>query len=240
MKTKIMTVDLEPDLRSKNSKSIELALPQLLNFFDDHTIKATFFTVTSLLEKYESEIKDIAKKHEIASHSHTHAWLNEQNAEFEIGHSKKVLKDYGLPCEGFRAPKFITTKNHFDLLKRHGYNYDSSFVTVLPSTFKVKEIEGVKSISFPALPSGLTYRKLLHPVSAVFPRPKLFYLHPWEFLEKNELPPATSVTELLLRINTGNSAWKIFTKVVEEEKKEEMERCRWIGCSEFLKENRGL
>ena len=235
-----MTVDLEPDLRSKKSKSIELALPRLLNFFDDHTIKATFFTVTSLLEKYESEIKDIAKKHEIASHSHTHAWLNEQNAEFEIGHSKKILKDYGLTCEGFRAPKFITTKNHFDLLKRHGYNYDSSFVTVLPSTFKVKEIKGIKSISFPALPSGLTYRKLLHPVSAVFPRPKLFYLHPWEFLEKNELPPATSVTELLLRRNTGNSAWKIYTKFVEEEKKEETERCRWIGCSEFLKENRGL
>src|SRR3989338_4161999 len=116
MTTRIMTVDLEPDLRSPTGecKSMTKVVPKLLDFFDDHKITATFFTVSSLLEKHEDMIKDIATKHEIASHSHTHSWLDEKNAEFEIGHSKKVFDNYGLAVQGFRAPKFITTDDHFD------------------------------------------------------------------------------------------------------------------------------
>ena len=93
MKQRIMTVDLENDLRSDKCQSINSVVPKLLDFFDDQKIKATFFTVSSLLEKYESEIKEISKKHEIASHSHTHSWLNEKNAEFEIGHSKRLFNN---------------------------------------------------------------------------------------------------------------------------------------------------
>ena len=105
MKTRIMTVDLENDLRSNRCKSIEIIVPKLLDLFDDQKIKSTFFVVTSLLEKYETEIKEIAKKHEIASHSHTHAWLNNKNVEFEIGESKRKMKEFGINCQGFRAHK---------------------------------------------------------------------------------------------------------------------------------------
>ena len=76
-----MTVDLENDLRSSKCQSITSIVPKLLDYFDDQKIKATFFTVSSLLEKYENEIKEISQKHEIASHSHTHNWLNNHNEE---------------------------------------------------------------------------------------------------------------------------------------------------------------
>ena len=130
-----MTIDLEPDLRSTNCNSMELVVPRLLDYFDDHKIKATFFTVSSLLEKYESEIKSISKKHEIASHTHTHSWLNDKNAELEIGESKKKLEEYGVKCSGFRAPFFTITKNHFQLLKKYNYSYDSSMGVFMPGRY---------------------------------------------------------------------------------------------------------
>ena len=220
-----MTVDLEPDLRSKNCKSIELVLPKLLEFFDQQNIKATFFTVTSLLEKYESEIKEIAKKHEIASHSHTHSWLNKNNAEYEISQSKKILEEHNLKCFGFRAPKFITTKNHFSLLRKYNYQYDSSFTN---KTFQINTINNISSFRFPSPSSGLSYRKLLHPISKFFPQSKLFYLHPWEFLKKSDLPKATSLTPLLLKRNSGKKAWNLFQNIILRHPH------KWISCKEYL------
>ena len=89
-----MTVDLENDLRSDKSISVDIALPKLLNFFDDNKIKATFFTVTKLWRNYETELKELSKKHELASHSHTHTVLNQWNAEFEIKTSMQKMKEY--------------------------------------------------------------------------------------------------------------------------------------------------
>ena len=243
MKTRIMTVDLENDLRSSRCKSIEIIVPKLLDFFDDLDINATFFTVTSLLEKYESEIKEIAKKHEIASHSHTHSWLNNQNAEFEIRESKQKMKEFGIKCQGFRAPGFITTKNHFTLLKNYGYSYDSSLATYYPGRYNNLSLPNkpflkkgiitfpIPNFVYPTISSGLPYLKLFHPLSKFFPSKYMFYLHPWELLEKNDLPPANSVVKSLLRRNSGKNAWKIFTKHINKEES------KWGGCQDWIDSN---
>ncbi len=240
MKTRIMTVDLENDLRSSRCRSMETVMPKLLELFDKYEIKATFFTVTSLLDKYESELKEIAKKHEIASHSHTHAWLNETNAEFEIGESKKKLEEYGFKCEGFRAPGAIITNNHFRLLKKYGYTYDSSLATFFPGRYINLNLPGkpfikngiqefpIPTFIYPSVNSGLTYLKLLHPVSRLFSQQYMFYLHPWELLEKNELPRPRSILAPFLRRNSGKEAWKILKDYLNKEK------CRWVSCKEFL------
>jgi len=241
METRIMTIDLEHDLRSNRCKSMELIVPKLLNFFDDNNIKATFFTVTSLLEKYESEIKEISKKHEIASHSHTHNWLNERNAEFEIKTSRLKLEEYNIKCHGFRAPGFVTTKNHFELLKKYGYKYDSSLATFFPGRYynpnlpkqpfiKKGLVEFPMSTFIPpTINSGLTYLKLFHPISKLFPQQYMFYLHPWEFLKKKDLHKSKSTLSLLLRRNSGKKAWGIFTNYVEKAD------CNWIGCNGWMK-----
>jgi peptidoglycan/xylan/chitin deacetylase (PgdA/CDA1 family) len=239
MKTRVMTVDLENDLRSNRCKSIEVIVPKLLDFFDDHKIKATFFTVTNLLEKYESEIKEISKKHEIASHSHTHSRLNSRNAEFEIGESKRKLEEYGFKCLGFRAPQAVTTKNHFSLLKRYDYKYDSSLAQFFPGRYynpKLPKKPFVKQsiLEFPIpsfLPminSSLSYLKLLRPFSKMFRQRYLFYLHPWEFLEKKDLSSG-SLTKSLLRRNSGKNAWRTFKEFIDKEE------CKWVSCETLIK-----
>jgi len=238
---RIMTVDLENDLRSDRCKSMETIVPKLLNFFDDNNIKATFFTVTSLLEKYESEIKAISKKHEIASHSHTHPWLNEKNAEYEIKTSKEKFEEHGIKCLGFRAPGAITTKNHFSLLKKYDYRYDSSLAGFFPGRYSNPNLpkkpfikEGILEFPIPsflpAINSSLSYLKLLHPASKLFKRQYLFYLHPWEFLEKKDLPSNTLIKKLLHR-NTGKKAWKIFKDFINKEES------KWVSCGDLIKKN---
>ena len=233
-----MTVDLEPDLDGGDRSIVEV-VPKLLNYFDDQKIKATFFTVSSLLEKHENLIKEISKKQEIASHSHTHSRLNPMNASWEIGPSKKVFKEYGINVKGFRAPMFITTKNHFGLLKKHGYSYDSSLARFFPGRYANFGIAGKPFIQegitefpspnfvWPMVNSGLSYLKLLHPVSKVFPKPYMFYLHPWEFLEGIE---GKGTVEKFLARNSGKKAVEIFKNYVEGGK--------WIGCGDWMKENK--
>ena len=234
---RIMTVDLEPDVNGGDKSIVEI-IPKLLNYFDDQKIKATFFTVSSLLEKHETLIKEISKKHEIASHSHTHSVLNPANASWEIRHSKEVFNKYGHNVKGFRAPKFITTKNHFELLKKHGYSYDSSLARYFPGRYAnlgiagkpyvVNDIKEFPSPNFvwPSVNAGLSYLKLLHPVSKIFPKPYMFYLHPWEFLEGIE---GKGTVGKLLQRNSGKKAVEIFRNYVEGEK--------WIGCREWMKSN---
>lgn len=241
-----MTVDLEPDLRSSKSKSVEMVIPKLLNYFDDMKIRATFFTVTNLLEKHEEVIKEISKKHEIASHSHSHNWLNQKNAELEISFSKKRLEEFGIKCSGFRAPGLITTKDHFSLLKKNGYLYDSSLGTFFPgryNNFGMKQTPFLRSgiLEFPiptfvppVINSGLNYLRLLYPISKTFPQKYLFYLHPWEFLEKKDLPKNKSFLQNVLSQKSGKKTWKIFTEFVDKEE------TNWVRCKDWIeiKENK--
>lgn len=243
MKTRIMTVDLENDLRSDHCKSIELVMPKLLNFFDDHKITATFFTVTKLLNKYESEIKEISKKHEISSHSHSHSLLNNRNAEFEIKTSMEKMKEYGLKCNGFRAPEFVFHKDFFSLLQKHGYSYDSSLATFLPGRYSNLDLPRmpflnrgilefpVPTFIYPSVNAGLPYLKLFHPVSNLFSQRYLFYLHPWELLEKKCLPPTKSVVAFLLKRNSGQKAWQILEEYVTKNE------TKWVSCKEWMEKN---
>lgn len=241
MKTRIMTVDLEPDLRSDQCQSMELVVPKLLNFFDDYNIKATFFTVTSLLEKYEDQIKEIAQKHEIASHSHYHNWRDLKAVGNEIRISKEKLEEYGFKCLGYRAPALVTSKNHFQLLKEYGYKYDSSLATFYPGRYKNFKLpqkpfvkEGitefpVPTVIYPAIDSGLSYLKLFYPLSKLFPQKYLFYIHPWEFMTHKDVQKLLWNPLYLLTRNSGKKAWHIFKNYIRKEES------RWISCKGWIK-----
>lgn len=243
MTSRIMTVDLEPDLRSDRCISMASAVPKLLDFFDEHRIKATFFTVTSLLEKYETQIKEIAKKHEIASHSHSHAWLTKANAEQEIKVSKEKLKGFKIPCQGFRAPGFIVPSDHFPLLKKHGYSYDASLARFFPgryANFRLPQRpfyhQGLLEFPLPTfvpplINAGLPYLKLFHPLSKLFPQRYMLYLHPWEFLEKKDLHSG-SFLKTLLRRNSGEKAWGILRYFLEKEESD------WVSCKGWMEKNK--
>ena len=124
-----MSVDLEGDWDSKKTKNVLEITPKLLELFDKHKITSTFFVVGEIVKKYPDLIKEISKKHEIASHSQSHKnlkTLNQKELEKEISESKKEIEKLKIKCLGFRSPFLIKPKNLLKYLKKHNYIYDSS------------------------------------------------------------------------------------------------------------------
>src|SRR3989338_11610251 len=205
---RILTLDLETDFETNETKSFEL-VPKLLDLFDSFDAKATFFVVGNLIEKNEDVIKEIAKKHEIASHSWSHPRLNkltDRELELEIVKTKDKLKELKINCTGFRSPYFLVNKNQFSLLKKHGFTYDSSYSSFFPGRYVRQHkkstphvIDGIKELPVPnfifkTVPAGLSYYRLFHPISKTFPLPYLIYLHPCELLGKM---PKTSISPIV-------------------------------------------
>ena len=240
MKT-IFSVDLEGDWDSDETDSFSLVLPRLLDFFKDHSIKATFFVVTNLIKNNEKTIKEIGRKHELASHSHTHRRFNSlslEEIEKEIKISKNEIEKLGKKCIGFRAPHYITHPKMFSLLKKHNYEYDSSYSpSIFPGRyinigkFKDAEIKEIPISKFMLkLPFGLSYIRAFYPLSMKFipKNPKHFYLHPYEFLEKKPGKEIPFHVRQICRINRGEKAWKIFENVISRLDTE------FVSCRDYL------
>lgn len=259
MTLRILTIDLEGDLDTNQTKSLDLVVPKLLDLLDRRKIKATFFVVSNLLESHSSLIKEIQTRgHEIASHSVTHVFLNSQSSLLEMQKSKKQFEDYGIKVNGFRAPGYITANSHFLDLKNARYQYDSSKAVFFPNryrnfwlgfrptpfveTIKNPQTDAIKIVElpmptffWPIINSGLSYFKLFYPFSLLFKMQYQFYLHPWEFLEFSDLPKTKwSFNGFLLSWNCGRKAWKIFDKFLN---KAERNGTKWVTCSEYIKIN---
>lgn len=139
-----MSVDLEdyfcdlPFSEWKNYKSrIEKTTKQILELFDKHHVRATFFTLGYIAENFPDLIKQIHEKgHELASHSYSHLDLRKvTKKEFEedfLKSIKAIEKITGEKVLGFRAPFFSINQNNFwvfDVLRKY-VKYDSSIFPV--------------------------------------------------------------------------------------------------------------
>ena len=113
---------------------IEKNVDRILEMLDQHQIKATFFTLGWIAERYPQLVREIANQgHEIASHGYAHERASEQTeAAFfaDIQLAKVVLEDLsGAEVQGYRAPSFSIGAGNlwaFDSLLRAGYRYSSS------------------------------------------------------------------------------------------------------------------
>jgi hypothetical protein len=99
----------------------------------DHDATTTCFVVSSLVDRYPDQIRALADAgFEIASHTHSHRLLSDLSADerrAELADSKAELESLTrASVDGFRAPAFDITPDHFDLLAETGYSYDSSVV----------------------------------------------------------------------------------------------------------------
>ena len=111
-------------------KNIDLIL-SILNF---HNVKATFFTLGWIAERYPRLIQRIvAEGHELASHGYGHERASDLSAKdflVDIDSSKKILEDLsGVQIKGYRAPSFSIGPNNlwaFESLEYAGYKYSSS------------------------------------------------------------------------------------------------------------------
>jgi polysaccharide deacetylase family protein (PEP-CTERM system associated) len=117
---------------------VERNVNRLLNVFGDAGVKATFFTLGWVAQRYPGLIRSIvAEGHELASHGWDHTRADSQTPETfraDIVRTKKLLEDTGgVQVLGYRAATFsIGPKNYwaFGALAEAGYRYSSSLYPV--------------------------------------------------------------------------------------------------------------
>jgi polysaccharide deacetylase family protein (PEP-CTERM system associated) len=107
---------------------------RILDQFATHGVKATFFTLGWVAQRFPALIRRIvADGHELASHGWDHTRVDTQEPETfraDIRRTKALLEDTGgTPIAGYRAATFsIGARNlwAFPILHQEGYRYSSS------------------------------------------------------------------------------------------------------------------
>ena len=123
-----------PSLPCRVERNVDCILA-LLSAAD---VKATFFTLGWLAERYPEMVKRIVNEgHELASHGYGHQRASDQTkAEFQedVGRSKALLENIGGQAVlGYRAPSFSIGTNNLwalDVLLEAGYKYSSSIYPI--------------------------------------------------------------------------------------------------------------
>lgn len=113
---------------------VEENTERLLQLFDDHQIKITFFILGWVAEKYPQLVKKIRQQgHEIASHGFSHQLIYTQTPDIfreETAKSKRILEDLAqTPITGYRAASYSITRKSLwalDILAELGFTWDSS------------------------------------------------------------------------------------------------------------------
>jgi polysaccharide deacetylase family protein (PEP-CTERM system associated) len=117
---------------------VEQNVDLILALLDEAGVKATFFTLGWVAERYPGLIRRIADMgHELASHGFAHYRATDQDRDqfsADIRLAKAVLEDTaGCAVRGYRAPSFsVGPKNPwaFDCISAAGYRYSSSIYPI--------------------------------------------------------------------------------------------------------------
>lgn len=123
-----------PSTWSGRESRVERNTDFVLSCLDDSSVKATFFILGWVAERFPQMTARIARQgHEIASHGYWHQRVALQDRETyrqDIQRSKALLEDQvGTAVLGYRAPSYSITRQTdwaFDELLEAGYRYDSS------------------------------------------------------------------------------------------------------------------
>lgn len=108
---------------------------RVLDLFEKHNTRATFFVLGYVADKLPDLIRDIdARGHEVATHGYNHQLITRLTpGEFErdLAESLKALERCGVKQEilGYRAPSFSLveeTRWALDVMAHFGLRYDSS------------------------------------------------------------------------------------------------------------------
>ncbi|WP_135824052.1 XrtA system polysaccharide deacetylase [Halorussus ruber] len=110
---------------------VERNTRRILDLFDEHDTKATFFVLGWVAERLPELVREIDRRgHEIASHGYNHRLLSEMSADeirADVGRSLEILEDLtDQPIRGYRAPSFSITDTAVDVLADLDFEYDSS------------------------------------------------------------------------------------------------------------------
>lgn len=117
---------------------VEANTQRILELFDSHQVRGTFFTLGWVAERFPGLVKDIAQGgHEVASHGWEHIRVNTQTPqEFrsDIERTRKLLEDIsGQTVKGYRAASYSIGSHEgwaWRELEEAGYQYSSSIVPI--------------------------------------------------------------------------------------------------------------
>ncbi|REL33970.1 XrtA system polysaccharide deacetylase [Thalassotalea euphylliae] len=140
---------------------------RLLELFDQHNARATFFTLGWVAEQCPQLIKDIvAQGHELASHGYDHQRaivMTREQFKQDVAKSKDLLEQAsGEQILGYRAPSFSIGEQNvwaYDVLAELGFEYSSSTYPIehdlygVPHwpRFKFRRDEGIIEIPVPTI-----------------------------------------------------------------------------------------
>lgn len=117
---------------------VERNTHRLLDLFDEHQVRMTFFVLGWVAERAPGLIKELHERgHEVACHGLTHELVYKQSPEVfrtETHRSKSLLEDLtGASVKGYRAASYSITSASLwalDILDELGFAYDSSIFPV--------------------------------------------------------------------------------------------------------------
>ncbi len=111
---------------------------RVLDIFAGHGVKATFFTLGWVAERYPDVVRRIvAEGHELACHGYEHIRVTEQTPDqfrADVAKTKHLLEDVGgVAVNGYRAASYSINASNLwalDVLQAEGFRYSSSIYPV--------------------------------------------------------------------------------------------------------------
>ena len=119
----------------------------ILELFAGHDVKATFFIVGWIAERFPDLVLEIDRHgHEIGCHSYWHRKIYDLTPEEfrkDTQQAKAVLEEIlDKPVSGYRAPSYSITKRSLwalDILTELGFTYDSSIFPVYHDNYGIPD-----------------------------------------------------------------------------------------------------
>lgn len=120
---------------------------RVLDKFAEHGVRATFFMLGWVAERYPELVHRIDKEgHELASHGYSHIRATQQTPEQflnDVVQTKKLLEDIsGVAVRGYRAPSYSIGAGNLwalDILHEAGYHYSSSIYPIQHDLYGMPE-----------------------------------------------------------------------------------------------------
>jgi polysaccharide deacetylase family protein (PEP-CTERM system associated) len=180
--TNAMTVDVEDyfhvtafsqaisrdDWGSLESR-VERNTQRLLELFGRRNVRATFFVLGWVAERFPALVREIASQgHEVACHGYSHRLVNQQSPEDfreETLRAKNLLEGaIGSRVRGYRAASFSIRRDNrwaLDILVEAGFEYDSSIAPMRHDIYgwpdgpqvpgRIKTPGGATLVEFPVM-----------------------------------------------------------------------------------------
>ena len=119
---------------------------RLLDLFEAHDVKATFFVLGWVAERLPDLIREIAERgHEVAAHSYWHQLVFDMTPQAfrdDLRRVKRLLEDIvGEPVIGYRAPTYSVTRRSLwahEILAEEGFTYSSSIFPIIHDRYGIE------------------------------------------------------------------------------------------------------